>query len=701
MHLFHYHLVTSRAARRRGALPRQARLRPRRALRPDRRRARRGRAGRLVGAARPRRVQAAPVASSSAAPSTSSSSRATGGCRASTTSGSRSTRTSSRVLARAAQWNLRVQEHGGRRTFVATNAGYRLEVHPPRDWIDDLLAEQRRAPPARAAAAGRRAGREGGRARATPRPRGRDGDAVQVGETVVRFLPGGPEGRPELVGERFAVSAPERAVDCPASVMLLGASTATPPPVSRSRPPTRSSSGCAPPSSRPARPASARSRACTRSTTSRFLAASTDGVGTKLMLARARGRLRDCGADLAAHCINDVATLRRRPADAARLRRRRTRSSSTRSPSSSRAPPRSAAPRASRSSAARRPSCPASTREGELDFAGTCVGIVDRADLIDGSTIEAGDVVIGFAVGGRARERLHARPPRARGRGLRRRRPARADAALPRRRARAARPREGVRARDRRRHRSATSSACSPTGARVELDWDAWERPPVFDWLARHVDEDELRRVFNLGIGWCAVVAEPAAGRDRDRADRVIGVLVSGNGTNLQALLDAGLPIAAVAVEPHATPTRSMRAREAGIPTATFSLDCHADRDERDLVMATWLEEHGVELVVLAGYMHLLTKPFLDRFPERDRQRPPVAAAGVPRRARDRRRARRGRRDDRRHRPLRRRGRSTPAPCIAPGGGAGRAARDARGAHPRGRAPAAARRSSQATLVPA
>src|SRR3954469_13252943 len=46
------------------------------------------------------------------------------------------------VLARAAQWNLRVQEHGGRRTFVATNAGYRIEIHPPRDWIEELLAEQ-------------------------------------------------------------------------------------------------------------------------------------------------------------------------------------------------------------------------------------------------------------------------------------------------------------------------------------------------------------------------------------------------------------------------------------------------------------------------------------------------------------------------------------------------------------------------------
>ncbi len=96
----------------------------------------------------------------------------------------------------------------------------------------------------------------------------------------------------------------------------------------------------------------------------------------------------------------------------------------------------------------------------------------------------------------------------------------------------------------------------------------------------------------------------------------MIGVLVSGNGTNLQALIDAGLPIAAVASnrkEAYAL----QRAREAGIATATFSLDCHADREERDLVMATWLEEHGVELVVLAGYMHLLTKPFLDRFPER------------------------------------------------------------------------------------
>jgi phosphoribosylglycinamide formyltransferase-1 len=96
----------------------------------------------------------------------------------------------------------------------------------------------------------------------------------------------------------------------------------------------------------------------------------------------------------------------------------------------------------------------------------------------------------------------------------------------------------------------------------------------------------------------------------------VIGVLVSGSGTNLQALIDAGLPVQAVAAN-RKDAYALVRAREAGVPTATFSLDCHADRAERDLVMATWLEEQGVELVVLAGYMHLLTPAFLRRFPER------------------------------------------------------------------------------------
>ncbi|HKP19718.1 MAG TPA: phosphoribosylglycinamide formyltransferase [Gaiellaceae bacterium] len=96
----------------------------------------------------------------------------------------------------------------------------------------------------------------------------------------------------------------------------------------------------------------------------------------------------------------------------------------------------------------------------------------------------------------------------------------------------------------------------------------------------------------------------------------MIGVLVSGEGTNLQALIDAGLPIRAVASN-RKEANALERARRARIPTAVFSLDCHATREERDLVMATWLEEHDVELVVLAGFMHLLSGPFLDRFPGR------------------------------------------------------------------------------------
>ena len=157
----------------------------------------------------------------------------------------------------------------------------------------------------------------------------------------------------------------------------------------------------------------------------------------------------------------------------------------------------------------------------------------------------------------------------------------------------------------------------------------------------------------------------------------MIGVLVSGNGTNLQALLDAGLPVIAVASnrrDAHALE----RARAAGVPTATFSLDCHADRDERDPRMATWLEEHGVELVVLAGYMHLLTKPFLDRFPGAVVNVHPSLLPGVPRHAPDRGRARRRRHDDGRDRPLRRRGRRHRAgdPAGGPSRSSRRHARD-------------------------
>jgi phosphoribosylglycinamide formyltransferase-1 len=91
----------------------------------------------------------------------------------------------------------------------------------------------------------------------------------------------------------------------------------------------------------------------------------------------------------------------------------------------------------------------------------------------------------------------------------------------------------------------------------------------------------------------------------------VIGVLVSGAGTNLQALLDAGLPVVAVASNRRDAPALS----RASCATAAFELSDFPDRAARDAAMADWLQEQGVRLVVLAGYMHLLTPGFLERFP--------------------------------------------------------------------------------------
>lgn len=93
----------------------------------------------------------------------------------------------------------------------------------------------------------------------------------------------------------------------------------------------------------------------------------------------------------------------------------------------------------------------------------------------------------------------------------------------------------------------------------------------------------------------------------------MIGVLVSGEGTNLQALIDEGLPIAAVASNRGGVRALE-RAKSAGIPTAVFELDDYESREERDGAMADWLAGRGVTLVVCAGYMHLLRPTFLERF---------------------------------------------------------------------------------------
>jgi phosphoribosylglycinamide formyltransferase-1 len=93
----------------------------------------------------------------------------------------------------------------------------------------------------------------------------------------------------------------------------------------------------------------------------------------------------------------------------------------------------------------------------------------------------------------------------------------------------------------------------------------------------------------------------------------MIGVLVSGAGTNLQALLDASLPVVAVASNRR---DAAALERASHLATAVFELDEYDSRPARDAAMAAWLETQGVRIVVLAGYMHVLTTAFLDRFPD-------------------------------------------------------------------------------------
>lgn len=239
----------------------------------------------------------------------------------------------------------------------------------------------------------------------------------------------------------------------------------------------------------------------------RFLAASTDGVGTKLILARQRGALRACGADLAAHCINDVITCGAEPlmlldyVAAARVELEEV------------AELVEGAAEVCRDAGValaggETAELPGIYRDGELDFAGTCVGIVD--DPLDGSAIEAGDAVLGFPSAG-----VHANGFTLVRRVLEEEDYDGDDLLAPTRLyldvARRLRGRALAFAHVTGGGILGNLERVVPGGLRAAIEWDAWERPPVFDWLARHVDEDELRRVFNLGIGWCAVVrqAEP------------------------------------------------------------------------------------------------------------------------------------------------------------------------------------------------
>lgn len=242
----------------------------------------------------------------------------------------------------------------------------------------------------------------------------------------------------------------------------------------------------------------------------RLLAASTDGVGTKLILARARGRLRDCGADLAAHCINDVATTGATPlmlldyVAAAEIHLDEVAELVEGAASVCRAAGVALV-------GGETAELPGIYCDGELDFAGTCVGVVDRDELVDGSAVEPGDAVIGFASAG-----VHANGFTLVRRVLEEEDYDGDDLLAPTRlyldTARALRVRAKAFAHVTGGGILGNLTRVLPEGLEAEIDWDSWKRPPVFAWLGRHVEEVELRRVFNLGIGWCAVVAEPEPG---------------------------------------------------------------------------------------------------------------------------------------------------------------------------------------------
>ena len=239
----------------------------------------------------------------------------------------------------------------------------------------------------------------------------------------------------------------------------------------------------------------------------RLLAASMDSVGSKLMLSRRAGRLRWAGMDLAAHCINDVLCCGADPlflldyVAANRIDEDQV-----------------AELVAGAAEICREAGCvlvggetaelPGIYQPDELDFAGTCVGLVERERLIDGSRCEPGDAIVGLPSSGLhtngfslVRQLLGDDEPDA-------------DLLLAPHRLYVREVRELRAGADVRALAHVTGggilgnlSRVLPAGLVARIDWNGWERPPVFGWLAdRGVEEDELRRVFNLGIGMCAVV---------------------------------------------------------------------------------------------------------------------------------------------------------------------------------------------------
>jgi len=241
----------------------------------------------------------------------------------------------------------------------------------------------------------------------------------------------------------------------------------------------------------------------------RLLAASTDSIGTKPIVARPRGLLRNCGADMAAHCINDVITCGADPlvlldyiaAAAIDLEQ------VSELVDGAAEVCRTAGVALIGGETAEMPDV---YREGELDFAATCVGIVERARVVDGSRVTAGDYVLGFPSAG-----VHANGFTLVRRVLEVEEYDGDDLLAPTRlyldTAREWRARAHAFVHVTGGGILGNIARVVPEGLRAEIDWAAWRRPPVFAWLAGHVDEDELRRVFNLGIGFCVIAENPGA----------------------------------------------------------------------------------------------------------------------------------------------------------------------------------------------
>jgi phosphoribosylformylglycinamidine cyclo-ligase len=239
----------------------------------------------------------------------------------------------------------------------------------------------------------------------------------------------------------------------------------------------------------------------------RLLAATIDSIGTKPMVARPRGKLRNCGADMAAHGINDVITSGADPLillDYIAANRVELDEVAELVEGAAEVCREAGVALVGGETA----EMPGIYREGELDFAATCIGVVERDRVIDGSAVQAGDAVVGFPSAG-----VHANGFTLVRRVLEEEDYDGEDLLAPTRLyledVRRIRGRARALAHVTQGGIDGNLSRMIPEGLRLEIDWGSWKRPPVFDWLARHVDEEELRRVFNLGIGFCAVVDDP------------------------------------------------------------------------------------------------------------------------------------------------------------------------------------------------